>query len=488
MSSKANSRPDLIDPDDYVSDSYSSDSQVDCDSDYIPGLDILNDTSESCLSDCSDDAPTPIYVSVSQNIDDNRSTLAEVTSSHDTLESSQLGEVTSASGTESSQLGEVTSTIGTVTVQNASNKNGRRWDKKHSCPFCTECFAKLPRHLEQIHSGEIEVASILALPKSRERKLKWAELRNRGNYGHNTQVIKTGSGRIIPYRRPSSSTANAADYIPCSGCLAFFMKGDLWKHVKSCPKQRRSSGEKARPHEHQQASNALLPVSDKASHLFKTHILQAMKHDRISLVVRQDPLIVTFGTKMFAKNGHHVQQHQYIKQKVRELGRFLLQTRQLDTSVQTLKDCIDPTRFSLAVKAVKTVSGYKEDAGKYTTPSLALKLGHSLKKAAQYVKSEALQSQDNEMKIQVEAFFELCQVEWSTEVSSQALTTLHDNAYNKPKRIPLANDIKCLNAYLTGKASELSATLERDPDAKTWRGLSEVTLTQITLFNRRRVG
>ena len=53
------------------------------------------------------------------------------------------------------------------------------------------------------------MASILALPKSRERKLKWAELRNRGNFGHNTQVIKTGSGRIIPYRRPNSSTANA---------------------------------------------------------------------------------------------------------------------------------------------------------------------------------------------------------------------------------------------------------------------------------------
>ena len=60
---------------------------MDCDSDYIPGLDILNDTSESCMSDCSADAPTPIYVSVSQNIDDNRSSLAEVTSSHDTPES-----------------------------------------------------------------------------------------------------------------------------------------------------------------------------------------------------------------------------------------------------------------------------------------------------------------------------------------------------------------------------------------------------------------
>ena len=78
-----------------------------------------------------------------------------------------------------------------------------------------------------------------------------------------------------------------------------------------------------------------------------------------------------------------------------ELGRFRLQIKELDTSVRMLKDCIDPTRFGLAVKAVKTVSGYKEDAGKYTTPSLALKLGHSVKKAARYVKSEACQSQDD---------------------------------------------------------------------------------------------
>ena len=98
------------------------------------------------------------------------------------------------------------------------------------------------------------------------------------------------------------------------------------------------------------------------------YFLSVIKPATCSLVVRQDPLIVTIGTKMFAKSGHHIQQHQYSKQKVRELGRFLLQTRELDTSVQTLKDCIDPTRFSLAVKAVKAVSGYKEDAGKYTTP------------------------------------------------------------------------------------------------------------------------
>ena len=35
--------------------------------------------------------------------------------------------------------------------------------------------------------------------------------------------------------------------------------------------------------------------SDNATGAFKTNILQGMKYDRILLVVRQDPLIVTFG-------------------------------------------------------------------------------------------------------------------------------------------------------------------------------------------------
>ena len=51
-------------------------------------------------------------------------------------------------------------------------------------------------------------------------------------------------------------------------------------------------------------------------------------------------------------------------------------------------------------------------------------------------------------------------------------------------RIPLANDIKCLNVYIKEKASELSSTLESMPDEKIWRELSEVTPAQVALFNR----
>ena len=75
-------------------------------------------------------------------------------------------------------------------------------------------------HLEQVHSTEVKVAAALAFPKkSKERKLWWDALRNRCNFFHNTQVIKKGSGRIVPYRRLALDT-DPISYVLCSACLA----------------------------------------------------------------------------------------------------------------------------------------------------------------------------------------------------------------------------------------------------------------------------
>ena len=386
--------------------------------------------------------------------------------------------ITSTTSTDSHQ---------TLFVEKANNSDHRVWDKKQCCPYCLKLFPKLPRHLTQKHITEIDVASALAFPKkSSERRSRLDDLRNRGNYAHNIEAIKTGEGAIIPYRRPAKDE-DTTTYTPCSHCLAFFKKEDLWKHVKHCPKNQKK-GMHVPPHGHQQASAALLPVADTASAKFKCTILDTMALDQIALTARTDALITTFGLHMYAKNGHVEHQHQYIKQKMRELARFLIAHRELDPTVKTLNDSINPTKFSSVVKAVKTVSGYDENSCKYSTPSLALKLGHSLKKCGRYIRSEALQCQDESLKKRGQDFCDLCEVEWTTQVSSQALSTLHENRYNRPKRIPLAQDLKLLNSHLHDKATELSAQLEKDPDKDTWRELAEVTLAQTTLFNRRRGG
>ncbi|XP_046373724.1 pollen-specific leucine-rich repeat extensin-like protein 1 [Haliotis rufescens] len=123
-----------------------------------------------------------------------------------------------------------------VTVSKSTNTSTKRvWDKVSACVYCQRVYAKLPQHMEQKHKDEIEIAAILSFPpKSAERKLKWQNIRNRGNFHHNTDVLVSGQGSIIPLKRPpADSNVSAWDYLPCENCFAFLHKKDLWRHANT---------------------------------------------------------------------------------------------------------------------------------------------------------------------------------------------------------------------------------------------------------------
>ena len=174
---------------------------------------------------------------------------------------------------------------------------------------------------------------------------------------------------------------------------------------------------------------------------------------------------------------------------MRELGRFLQSIRTIrGTTLMTMTDCIDPLVFKDVVSAVKLLCKV-DGSGKVLTPSLGLKIGHSLKKLALLVRSEALQIGDESMKKKASDFVELYSSDWSAEISTFCLETLHTAKFNRPKMIPLAEDIKALSNYLEQKASTLLEELSREhPNVETWQELNEVTLAQVVLFNRRRAG
>ena len=88
-------------------------------------------------------------------------------------------------------------------------------------------------------------------------------------------------------------------------------------------------------------------------------------------------------------------------------------------------------------------------------------------------------------------FISMCVDNWQTDVSTFALETLEDKRYNNPKRIPVTKDIQKLHKYLEEKAQVLHKQLlsaDSEQSEPVWRDLSEVTLAQIVLFNRRRGG
>ena len=157
---------------------------------------------------------------------------------------------------------------------------------------------KLPRHLQQKHSHEPEVAAAFKLrPKSSERSLILEKLLRLGNYKHNVHVLSTKSGSIITARRPVEER-NFEDYVPCEYCYCFCYQRDLWKHVQHCKHKPESYDCKRR---RRNIGALLLPTDAVASEGLKDNVLSKMNNNgRVALVIRNDTIIVSYGNSLYS--------------------------------------------------------------------------------------------------------------------------------------------------------------------------------------------
>ena len=370
-----------------------------------------------------------------------------------------------------------------------NSRSRRRWDRKNVCKFCRKPQSKLSRHLLRKHADEFEVAEVAAMPlKSNRRKVFLQKLLNEGNYVHNIEVLSSHSGEIIPRKRPASTSMGPETFIPCEYCKSMFVKKCLWKHRKTCPFKLESLADSADGHV-QGRGCLLLPISPDASDELKRDILSAMQQDEVTAALRRDNLIMKFGSRLHFKHSHLPHRWQYVRDRVRQMGRLLVEMRKT-TTIKCLTDCLIPEQFGNVVKAVRSVCGFNPETHLYRTPSLALKIGHSLKECCRIeINSCAvLGSSADEMKGRFEQFLHLCDGEWSHEVSSHALRSLSQRRFNKPTILPLAEDVRTLHDYLTTKGDTCLKSLSLEPTVAAWSELGQITLAQVVAFNRRRGG
>lgn len=90
---------------------------------------------------------------------------------------------------------------------------------------------KMAWHLISRHSSETAVAQAIAFPlNSKELKLHFDLIRNKGNQAHNNEVLKAGSGTLIPSQQ-AGTPVKASDYMHCINCEALLKRKSLWRHI-----------------------------------------------------------------------------------------------------------------------------------------------------------------------------------------------------------------------------------------------------------------
>lgn len=344
----------------------------------------------------------------------------------------------------------------------------------------------MARHLQSKHKDKSEVARAMAFPVgSKERKLQLSLLRNQGNRAHNNQVIKKGKGIVIPCQQ-SSVPVKASDYLHCINCEGYFKRRSLWRHMQRCHLSRKVKGLKPGTSRVQALCKYAEPVPDSVNAQFGK-LVQVMHDDEVTNVVRKESCILKFGEHLFNKHGHDVTKHENIRQKMRETGRVVLQG-QKNGQLKMLSDFFVPANFPHVIASVKNVAGLNEETNTYKTPSLALKLGHNLKKIADVLECEAMISGDENTIRNVQVFKQICDTKWSECVSSKALRNLSEAKWNTPQLLPFVEDVKKMHQYLNIRRTECHTKLKEEPNKKHWAELAKITLCEVILFNRRREG
>ena len=219
-----------------------------------------------------------------------------------------------------------------------------------------------------------------------------------------------------------------------------------------------------------------------------TLVLSRMRQDEVRHVVKMDRLILMVGTSLLERGGSS--KIAYISQRMRTLARLLLSVQELDPSVQSLGDCITPSKFDIVIKATKMLCDYnpgtRHTNSKFSKPGLALNIGYDLHKAAILLRGQAIRRNDKEGMGQVNGFIQLYELEWKTFISSIASRSLEESKYTAPAVLPLTSDLMKLREFCLKEIPACISRLKSAPSLEDWRFLAELTASRVIAFNKRR--
>ncbi|KAK4882469.1 hypothetical protein RN001_005788 [Aquatica leii] len=316
----------------------------------------------------------------------------------------------------------------------------------------------------------------------------------KGNFYHNCEVLQLRNLELILLRRPTPFEQKKYTYInygPCPDCLGCMLKKNIAFHIKNnCGIKSKVGLENRKPIGE---SNAMLSgmFGFNFTSEFTSNILTRMRDDEITKVCKEDQLILKFGFMMFEK--YSTTQCELIRQSMRQIGRFFKEVNKARPDIKSLSECLKPQHFDVIIQATKTLCVTNTNIAKSTefqTPSLALKIGHALKKCISYERGNALRSGNIKRNRDLEAFLSLMDMEWSTRISSNALNTLHTRKFNCTQLLPITSDLIKLNNYLECEMKKHKTEIEKtyQPSLSCWSRFASLMLSKIVVFNKKRSG
>lgn len=360
----------------------------------------------------------------------------------------------------------------------------KKYDKKYYCLFCEAPYHRLPRHLIAKHSDEDEVKRYKDA-KEPERGILLMKMRNLGNHQHNTRVFRDGHGTIeVVYRSSSGKGASADAYVPCQHCFGWFGRDELWKHVGRCP----LNVDKKKKSRHITMGELLKPAPQGINQQLQK-IFSTLHNDDVSVIIKNDPLICMYGERLALKHGYDTSRFTYVRSRLREIARLLVEMRKLEPSIIRLSDAVKPKHFGTVLQAARIMAEYNVETNLFQKPSLALKVGTTFTATIDILLAKAIEDGNQTNQQECQDLKKLMDLRWSSEFTNNAHRSNVEKKKNVINLVPLTEDLKKLSDYLKDEINQRITELKSSPmNFNYFMQLQKALLALVILFNRRRSG
>ncbi|XP_043275397.1 uncharacterized protein [Venturia canescens] len=228
-------------------------------------------------------------------------------------------------------------------------------------------------------------------------------------------------------------------------------------------------------------------IHHAASNVLRQRVFPTMKDDQVVRAIRYDHLIILFGNKLCQK---YQDPHFYdmIRQKMRQLGRFLIEARKKSKDISDLFSVFYPKNYDAVISAIQSLAGLNETQTGFRVPSLATALGTLLKQVGKLCVSKYIKDQNKENQILTEDFIKLLTEDYGSSIARTALETCAREKRNKKIVLPTNEDLTKLQMFLRDKIKQNFSALEEKFNRQAWTDLASSVLVSLLLFNRRRPG
>ena len=329
------------------------------------------------------------------------------------------------------------------------------------------------------HSEEKDVQEAMILPKkSTERRNAWQKIIRQGDFDANIEMMKKYHPPQFLFRR---SDSNGDDRIPDSMCKGFFKDSLLYKHVKTCFMGDQIGGK------HSTFTGRTLLNTELAEDKFReffSNILSRMKKDEYHLHVRNDPLLIQFGTLEMQKR--EKDRYNDISYTLRCIAKLIMEFKSVSGKEDVFgKDLILPENFENIVRAIKSLSDY-QGARKIAKPHRILKLGFSLRTLAEIATLKYINENADTKVTECQKFMYLYEGEYSIYVNNSRAVYRKRKAYI-PEELPEEEDVKAVRSYCINEILRICRKVKENGMGKDdYRQLSKTTLVRLITFNARR--